>query len=128
MESLTYLDTHVVCWLFEADFDRFSQPALYEIERCELFISPIVDLELQYLFEIGRITENSDTIIAHPAAEIDLRVGTVPFQQVIRKAKSVNWTRDPFDRIISAEALCFDNARLVTKDLTIRQNLENAVW
>ncbi len=128
VQSLTYLDTHVVCWLFEADFDKFSKTALSEIEKGELIISPIVDLELQYLFEIKRITDTPDTIISYLQEKIELQVSAVPFHQVIRMAKSVNWTRDPFDRIISAEVLCIDNAVLVTKDSTIRQHLESAVW
>ncbi len=115
MQSIVYLDTHVVCWLYEADFGKLSQPALREIEKGELFISPIVDLELQYLFEIDRIIDNSDAIIAHLSEKIELRVSAIPFQQVIQKAKSLNWSRDPFDRIISAEVLCYDKAKLITK-------------
>ena len=39
----------------------------------------------------------------------------------------VKWTRDPFDRIITAQAeLC--GAKLLTKDRTIHNYYVNAAW
>jgi PIN domain nuclease of toxin-antitoxin system len=42
-------------------------------------------------------------------------------------AMDLSWTRDPFDRLISAHAIV-DNAALVTADETIREHLHLAVW
>ncbi|HXH57083.1 hypothetical protein [Iamia sp.] len=42
-------------------------------------------------------------------------------------AQTLDWTRDPFDRIIAAQTLAA-GARLLTKDLTIRDHLGLAVW
>ncbi len=42
-------------------------------------------------------------------------------------AADLSWTRDPFDRLISAHAIVA-NAPLVTADETIREHLPLAVW
>ncbi len=42
-------------------------------------------------------------------------------------ATELSWTRDPFDRLISAHAVV-TNAPLVTADETIREHLPLAVW
>jgi PIN domain nuclease of toxin-antitoxin system len=42
-------------------------------------------------------------------------------------AMDLSWTRDPFDRLISAHAIVA-NAPLVTADETIRKNLPLAIW
>jgi PIN domain nuclease of toxin-antitoxin system len=40
---------------------------------------------------------------------------------------ALNWTRDPFDRLIVAHSLC-RGISLLTKDRTIRSRVELAVW
>lgn len=42
-------------------------------------------------------------------------------------AADLSWTRDPFDRLISAHAIVA-NAPLVTADEVIREHLSLAVW
>jgi PIN domain nuclease of toxin-antitoxin system len=42
-------------------------------------------------------------------------------------AADLSWTRDPFDRLISAHAIVA-NAPLITADETIRANLSLAIW
>jgi len=46
-----YLDTHVVVWLYSGELSLLSEKACQLIEENELLISPLVLLELQYLFE-----------------------------------------------------------------------------
>jgi len=53
---LIYLDTHIVVWLYAGLSDRFSDLAKSLIDSHDLYISPMVRLELKYLNEIGRIT------------------------------------------------------------------------
>ena len=50
-----YLDTHVVVWLYQKDVKRISAVARKLIETEDLLISPAVLLEMEYLFEIGKI-------------------------------------------------------------------------
>jgi hypothetical protein len=64
-QSVIYLDTHIVCWLYEGDVERLSEPAAEAIESADyLLVSPMVDLELQYLYEIDRISAGSEEILA----------------------------------------------------------------
>jgi len=52
-----YLDSHIVVWLYTGLTQKLSNLAKELINNNEIFISPIVRLELQYLYEIGRVTE-----------------------------------------------------------------------
>jgi len=124
---LTFLDTHIVCWLFEARLDLFSKESLAAIETGILRVSPMAALELQYLFEIGRITKPASEILAALAEDIDLRSSETPFVEIVAQAQSLNWTRDPFDRLIVAETLAAGGL-LVTRDEKIRTHAACAVW
>ncbi len=124
---LTFLDTHVVCWLYEGRLDLISQPGLAAIETGLLRISPMALLELQYLYEIGRITKTANQVQTALAQDIGLRVGDATFAEVATKAQNLDWTRDPFDRLIVAEALVSDGV-LITRDEKIRGHCACAVW
>jgi len=128
-QSVVYLDTHIVCWLYEGDIERLSEPAAEVIESTEcLLVSPMVDLELQYLYEIGRISKKSGEILATLGEDIGLQISDTSFSLLISKAKSINWTRDPFDRLITSHVMLIENASLVTRDRVIRENCPKAVW
>jgi PIN domain nuclease of toxin-antitoxin system len=51
----------------------------------------------------------------------------VSLAEVIEAATGVFWTRDPFDRLISAHAI-IANTPLVTADGMIREHLPLAIW
>lgn len=51
-----YLDTHVAVRLAHAELSRISQPAIDTIARMNLLLSPMVLLELEYLFELKKET------------------------------------------------------------------------
>ncbi|MBI4987907.1 MAG: PIN domain-containing protein [Rhodocyclales bacterium] len=125
--GLIHLDTHIVCWLYEARVDLLSELARAAIERGRLFVSPIVDLELQYLHEIGRITKGPAAVLSVLAAEIGLAVDKHPLEEIVGRARELHWTRDPFDRLIVASAL-LAGGRLVTKDTLIRKHCKSALW
>jgi PIN domain nuclease of toxin-antitoxin system len=127
MESVIYLDTHLVAWLFAGRTDLIPANVAKRIDTHELFVSPMVNLELQYLHEIGRISEASPIVLNGLAANLGLKVCNLAFSSVIGEAVSFNWTRDPFDRIIVAQA-SVRKAQLLTKDYTILENFEDAVW
>ena len=126
METV-YLDTHVVVWLFSGETDKISNKALALIEECELFISAMVVLELEFLHEIGRLNYKHDEILNALAQSIDLKVCNVSFATVAKEATKHNWTRDPFDRLIVANAIC-NNSLLLTRDRKIRDNYDKAIW
>lgn len=124
---VTFLDTHIVCWLYEGRIELLSAAAAEAIERGRLAVSPIVDLELQLLHEIGRISRGPEAILPALAKDIGLSLGEASFAQLAFEARSVAWTRDPFDRLIVAEA-SLARAPLVTRDRLIRNRYARAVW
>jgi PIN domain nuclease of toxin-antitoxin system len=126
-QSLTCLDTHIVAWLYAGMVEKLSESAAQAIETGLLLYSPIVALELQYLHEIGRLRVPSDTILTALQKDVGLQPSALPFDTVVTTAKSLTWTRDVFDRIIVATAMAAE-ARLITKDTTIRQHSSVALW
>lgn len=124
---MIYLDTHVVVWLYAGLGEKFSQSIKVLINESELYISPIIRLELHYLVEIQRITAAADTIIADLSNRIGLRVCDRDFNDIVGQALMIPWTRDPFDRIIVANAGLNDDI-LISKDQSIREHYLHARW
>lgn len=125
---MIYLDTHVVLWLYALRGEGLSMRACQLIEESvTVLISPMVLLELVYLYEIDRLKVESDQIYRYLQQKIRLKVCTKPFFDVIQLASKQSWTRDPFDRIITAQA-AIDHRPLVTKDIMIRQHYSKAIW
>lgn len=127
MENIVYLDTHVVIWLYSGNLELIPKPVQTILNLNDLLISPIVKLELEYLFEIKRIKRRASIILSALKSEIGLKIYDVTFDQVIENAINQKWTRDPFDRIITAQA-AVNKSKLVTKDATILKHFKNAIW
>ena len=124
---MIYLDTHVVVWLYAGKVENFSEQAKELINGHEVFISPVVRLELQYLFEIQRTTVEANEIVFDLSDRIGLKICDKSFNTIVSGALDFSWTRDPFDRIIVANA-GINNNILVTKDQNILENYEKAMW
>ena len=127
MAAIAYLDTHVAAWLFAGDITRLSAAARAVIEVDDLLVSPAVLLELQYLYETKRVADNADTVVEDLRHRLSVRVCDLPFPDVARRAVTLSWTRDPFDRLIVAQAAVHE-ARLVTKDRSLRKRYRPSVW
>lgn len=127
MATLIHLDTHVVAWLFAGSVASLSETSRQAIEAHDLRISPMVLLELGYLYEIGRTTEPGEHVVGRLEAEIGLQICNLPFPAVAQRALEQRWTRDPFDRVIVSQAL-FAEAPLLTRDRTIHDNYPAALW
>ncbi|MEA3544210.1 MAG: PIN domain-containing protein [Thermodesulfobacteriota bacterium] len=124
---MIYLDTHVVVWLYAALTDKLSNKAIEAIETNQLLISPMVQLELQYLREIDRITANSVLIIETLSCNIGLKICDQSFIHTATEAIDLSWTRDPFDRLIVAQSHA-QQIPLLTKDQNILKNSDLAFW
>lgn len=127
-ESIIYLDTHVACWLYDGRTELLSPSVAERIASGRLFISPMVELELYYLHEVGKITETPDRMLSTLEQDMDLRVTDLPLVHIVKQARLLNWTRDPLDRLIVAEVMLVPNAVLVTRDRNIRTHCDRAVW
>jgi PIN domain nuclease of toxin-antitoxin system len=90
-------------------------------------VSPMVELELAYLYEVRRVTEPAAAPLSALRRTVGLRVADVSFADVAQAAAGLSWTRDPFDRLIAAHALVA-NAPLLTADETILEHLPLATW
>jgi PIN domain nuclease of toxin-antitoxin system len=124
---MIFLDTHVVIWLYAKLLEKISNAAIQQIEDNEVFISQMVRLELQYLFEIGRLTVTPDRLIKDLNKSIGLKVSHMDAEKVFDLSIDYEWTRDVFDRLITAEADAMGSL-LVTKDRNILANYEMAIW
>ena len=124
---MIYLDTHAVVWLYAGEAERFTSRGRELIEQNDLLISPVVQLELQMLREIGRIAAPPTLIVDSLEKTVGLAVCDLPFAQVILEAIPLDWTRDPFDRVIVAQAHA-RQAPLLTKDRLLRQHCDVALW
>ena len=124
---MIYLDTHVVVWLYAGLSEKFSEPARQLINSHDTLVSPIVSLELQYLYEIQRVTVDANAIVADLANRIGLQVCNKPFDAIVRQALAQPWTRDPFDRLIVANAALNDDL-LLSKDQNILAHYTQARW
>jgi PIN domain nuclease of toxin-antitoxin system len=122
-----YLDTHVVIWLYAGEHTRFARTARRLIEAEPLLISPVLLLELALLEETGRIRARAQTIFTELQESVALSICDLPFVEVSIASLQQKWTRDPFDRLIVAQAFA-RGARLITKDRFIRRHFKDAVW
>jgi PIN domain nuclease of toxin-antitoxin system len=123
---LIYIDTHIAVWLCAGVVGKLSDKAKDLLNSHEIRISPIVRLELQYLYEIKRVTLPANDIVADLSHSIGLKVCDKDFNAVIHRAITLTWTRDPFDRIIVAHALLNEDY-LVTMDQPMLDNYTKSI-
>jgi PIN domain nuclease of toxin-antitoxin system len=127
VETLIYLDTNVVIWLAGAP-EQLSDAARSAIDAQDrLLMSPMVELEVEYLYEIGRIQKPAIEVIEHLRGALNLKRCDRDFAAVAAKACDLKWTRDPFDRLITAQAALGGDG-LLTRDKIIRANYAHAFW
>ena len=111
---LIYLDTHVVLWLYQRKGEGLSERARHS-------------LELDFFQEVGRTTLGSSPVFDYLHQQFDLQLCKKSFTDVVRSASRLSWTRDPSDRVITAQS-AIDQNRLITKDKIIRQHYQHSVW
>ena len=127
MEAVVYLDTNVVLWLAGAPSELSPSAKRIVDDADELLLSPMVYLEIEYLYEIGRIQQPATVVLGHLQAALTLRHCSRAFSAVVQTAAKLKWTRDPFDRLITAQAAVGNNT-LLTRDKIIRANYPQATW
>lgn len=126
--STAYLDTHIAVWLHDGLIDRLSDEAKRQIEDNDLLVSPVVLVEMQYLFERKRVGVKPLAMYHYLHGTFGLTLCSFPFPAIAMEAVSCTWTRDPFDRMIVAQAKANGDAVLVTADREIRRHYRPAVW
>ena len=125
---IAYLDTQSVVFLSQGNAKLFTRDAQRSLRQSELFISPLVLVELEILNEIQRVKPSGRDILRQLQHDIGLRICDLPFQTVADIARDESWTRDPFDRIIVAQAKARGFADLISSDTEIKQHYPRTVW
>lgn len=104
-----------------------SAAALVEIEIGDLRLSPMVLMEMQFLHEVGRLNAGPTEWLTILRGDFDVVVCALPFQAVTEASYNESWTRDPFDRVIVAQAKA-GGGKLISRDRRIRDHYPNSVW
>lgn len=125
---IAYLDTNLVVWLAQGSLDRISEKARHHLNEAELYLSPMVMLELEYLFEVKRIKLGARDIFLKVEHELGVRRCDLPFASIMHAALDEKWTRDPFDRTIVAHAKANGFSHLISSDEEIRRHYPRTVW
>ncbi len=117
MRSL--LDTHFLLWIVLGSARLGEFPWL---ERYRPWgVSPVSFLEIQFLSEIGKLEVDNPSFTEAVIADRRFVVDEVPLLALIRQALGSSWTRDPFDRLLTAHSAA-RRAPLCTVDDGIRAN------
>lgn len=106
---MIYLDTHVLVRLYLGGIDKVSPAAREAMEHN------------------GRLTPRASTVAGILRRDVGLRICDLPFPVVVEYALEEKWGRDPFDRLIVAQAKA-QNAPLITKDEKIHRHYRRAIW
>lgn len=122
------LDTHFLLWLVLRSKRLAEFPW---IDRYRPWgVSPISFLEIQFLAEVGRLSVRNPEFMAAVMDDARFTVDDIPLVTVIRPALRLDWTRDPFDRLLVAHssarrvALCTVDRRIRTHHPLLAAELE----
>ena len=125
---IAYLDTNTLIWLAQGSLEGISPKADRLLKQADLFFSPMVLLELEYLYEIKRSKRPARDIQTKVEYDLGARLCDLPFATVASAALDEKWTRDPFDRLIVANAKANGFAWLITADEEIARHYPRTVW
>jgi PIN domain nuclease of toxin-antitoxin system len=97
------LDTHFLLWsvLGVARLDEFDWLDRYR----PWGVSPISFLEVKFLAEVGRLEVHHAEFMDAVKRDARFTVDEVPLMALIERAMPLEWTRDPFDRLLTAHSL-----------------------
>jgi PIN domain nuclease of toxin-antitoxin system len=122
-----YLDTHAAIWAAEYQVKRFTEVGRRRLEEEEVRLSPMVLAELCLLHEIGRIEMEPQVVLRDVHRYFGAQLCDRPFEDVALAASWLKFTRDPFDRLLCAQALA-GGGDLLTKDEHLLEHFPRAVW
>ncbi len=126
---MIHIDTQIAIWTHLALRRKISKTAQRALENTPLVFSPMLRLELNLLHEKGLLPASSPIAVIYDLIhDFGASESQAEWSYIIDiAADQVRWTRDPFDRLIVANAIA-DNAKLVTADGEIIDHFKDAVW
>jgi PIN domain nuclease of toxin-antitoxin system len=97
------LDTHFLIWLVLGS-KRLAEFPWIERHR-PWGVSPVSFLEIQLLAEVGRLSVRNPEFTSAVMEDPRFTVDDISLVPVIRNGLRLDWTRDPFDRMLVAHSL-----------------------
>jgi PIN domain nuclease of toxin-antitoxin system len=96
------LDTHFLIWLLLGSKRLAKFPWL---DRHRPWgVSPVSFLEIQFLAEVGRLSVRNPEFTNAVMEDTRFTVDDIPLATIVRHALPLDWTRDPFDRLLVAHS------------------------
>ena len=111
------LDTHFLIWLVLESKRLANFPWLDRYRPWG--VSPVSFLEIQFLAEVGRLSVSNPAFTGTVKNDRRFIVDDISLETLVGRALRLDWTRDPFDRLLVAHSLARRIA-LCTTDRTIR--------
>ncbi|MGD8322561.1 MAG: PIN domain-containing protein [Gemmatimonadota bacterium] len=112
------LDTHFLLWAV------LGLPRLDEFPWLERYrpwgVSPISLLEIQSLAEVGRLEVHHPEFVDALGRDPRFVIDEVSLMALVMQALPLDWTRDPFDRLLAAHSAA-RRTPLCTLDRHLRQ-------
>jgi len=96
------LDTHFLIWLVLGSKRIAKFPWLDRYRPWG--VSPVSFLEIQFLAEIGRLAVRNPEFTNAVMSDGRFAVDDIPLTSLVRYALQLDWTRDPFDRLLVAHS------------------------
>jgi PIN domain nuclease of toxin-antitoxin system len=108
------LDTHVLLWLMSDDRRLSRRARSLIVSASEVYVSAASIWEIAIKAGLGKMEENPETVLdkIDPAGLLELPVS---MRQAVAAGKLPLLHRDPFDRLLVAQAIC-ETMRLLTAD------------
>lgn len=125
---IAYFDTNALIWLSDGSLSGLSPKIDRLLEEAELLFSPMALLEVEYLYEIKRSKRSARDIQNKVEGEMGVRLCDLSWTAVASAALDEKWTRDPFDRLIVANAKVNGFAWLISADEKMREHYPRTVW
>lgn len=113
------LDTHFLIWLLMGSRRLEAFPWIGRYRPWG--VSPVSFLELQFLHEIGKLEVRMNALVEAVGSDTRFLVDDPPLLALVTNALASSWTRDPFDRLITAHSTA-RRVALCTTDRWVQEN------
>jgi PIN domain nuclease of toxin-antitoxin system len=124
------LDTHIFLW-WELEPEKLSSAALVclEAEENQLIISMASIWEMQIKIQLGKLQlkRGLADVINRQRKENGLAVLPVEISYIIALEKLPSFHKDPFDRMLIAQAMT-ENIAIITADQAFHHYPINTIW
>ena len=113
------LDTNAVLWVLATN----PRAAPLFAQGRPLRLSPVSLLEIRFLVEVGRLELAAGRSVTEIAEDSRWKLDSPSSARLFSVALDIDWTRDPFDRLLVAHAR-YRRWRLATGDRLLHERLK----